>query len=173
MPRQVLASGTTNTYVYCRIAARRALRQAEKQELGFFYFCMMAGVFAAFTVEAFLNHLGAAKVPDWKKGERKLSPRQKLRLLSHACGWAVDRSKPPYQTFTTMLELRNSLAHGRTETVVTHHVLKWPVPKWKKLCSLASVRQMVEDAETIVRELHSRTGSTRDPFASPGHGWSA
>jgi hypothetical protein len=178
--RRVQASATTNTYVYCRIAARDALRQAEKKQAGCFYFRMMAGVFAAFTVEAFLNHLGSAKVPDWEARERGLGPREKLRLLCTVRGWLVDQSKRPYQTFRVMLTLRDSLAHGRTETVETNKVLKrplreadsWPEPEWKRLCALPSVKRMVEDAEAIVRDLHSRTGSLRDPFASLEHAWS-
>ena len=174
------ASATTNTYAYCRIAARDALKQAEKAESGALYFCMMAGVFSAFTVEAFLNHLGRSKVPDWDKKERKLSPSQKLQLLASSRGWALDFGKRPFQTFGSMLSLRDSLAHGKTEEVAADLVMRrpptdddrWPQPNWKKLCTVPIAKRMVEDAEAIVKDLNLRSGSSRNPFASLGHGWS-
>ena len=177
---RVKAAATTNTYAYCRIAARDALRQAEKAESGALYFCMMAGVFSAFTVEAFLNHVGRSKVPDWDTKERKLSPSQKLHLLASSRGWALNFGKRPFQTFRSMLSLRDSLAHGKTEEVVADRVMgrrptdddRWPEPRWKKLCTVAIAKKMVQDAEAIVKDLSLRSGSGRDPFASLGHGWS-
>ena len=61
---RVQASGTTNTYVYCWLAARKALKQADAKQPGYLYFCMMAAVFAAFAVEAYLNHVGARRIPE-------------------------------------------------------------------------------------------------------------
>ena len=178
MRYRVQASATTNTYVYCHAAAHSALRQAEREQAGCFYFRMMAGVFAAFTVEAFLNHVGQRRMRDWEALERKLGPREKLLLLRQIDHWAIDEGKRPYQTLSKMLRLRDAIAHGKTVTTVTDVVLsrqprdadRWPEPPWKQLCSLASVKRMVEDADAIVLDLNKQSGSSRDPFASPGHG---
>jgi hypothetical protein len=175
---RVEATGTTKTYVYCYAAARRALTQAEREEPGYFYFCMLAGVFSAFTVEAFLNHIGQSRVRDWDVLERKLGPRDKLVVLRQVAHWSADESKRPFQTLSKMLRLRDALAHGKTVTVATDVVLKrhprdperLPEPEWKSLCTIVSVRRMVEDCEAIIRDLHRQSGSSRDPFASPGHG---
>lgn len=177
---RVQASATTNTYVYCHIAARDALKRAETEPTGAFYFCMMAGVFAAFTVEGFLNHLGQARVRDWETLERKLGPREKLLLLRQMLKLSADESRRPFQTLRVMLRLRDALAHGKTETVVSDRVVKgqpceedhWPEPEWKKLCNLASAKRMVEDAEAIVIDLNTQSGSSRDPFIGLGHAWS-
>ncbi len=175
---RVQAAGTTNTYVYCWIASRRALKQAETGESGNFYDRMMAGVFAAFSVEAFLNHIGQRRMRDWASLERRLGPREKLLLLRQVVHWSVDESKRPFQTLHEMLRLRDALAHGKTETVVKDVVLKkpprdvdrWPEPRWRTLCSLPSVKRMVEDAEAIIRDLAKQSGSSRDPLVSTGHG---
>jgi hypothetical protein len=135
-------------------------------------------VFAAFTVEAFLNDVGQRKVRDWATIEPKSSPRQKLLLLREALHWSFDAGKRPFQTFRLMLRVRDALAHGKTVTVVQDVIVTkpppdlepWPEPEWKQLCSDNSTRRMVDDAEAIVRELNKQSGSTRDPFASPGHG---
>lgn len=172
------ATTTTHTYVYCWIAARQALKRAQEEPRGSFYFNTMAGVFAAFTVEAFLNHLGQRRVPDWEVFERKLGPRGKLLLLQQQLRFSADQGKRPFQPFYNMLRLRDALAHGKTVTVATDVVVdnpedesaRYPEPKWKKLCTVASVSRMVADAELIVRDLSAATGSKRDPFASPGHG---
>ncbi len=175
---RIQASTTTNTYVYCWIAAREALKQAKQQESGRFYACMTAGVFSAFTIEAFLNHLGQRRVQEWKAFERKLGPYEKLILLKQMLHFSADTSKPPFQTLRDILRLRNSLAHGKTATVDTDLIVDdpseeavcYPEPDWKKLCSLSFVTRMVEDAEAMVRDLNTQSGSKRDPFASPGHG---
>jgi len=176
---RIQASGTTKSYVYCFEAARRALKHAEQVELGSFYFCMMAAVFAAFTVEAFLNHVGQKKVRDWEALEKKLGPWEKLLLLRQLRSWSVDEKTRPYRTLRLeMLRVRNALAHGKTVTVVQDRIVSrhppdlepWPEPQWKLLCALPTVKRMVEDAEGIVRDLNKQSGSSRDPFASPGHG---
>lgn len=175
---RIQASTTTNTYVYCRVAARDALKKAQEQQQGWFYFAMMAGVFAAFTVEGYLNHLGQKRVRDWSELERKLGPREKLLLLRDKLHLSVDMARRPFQTLRDMLRLRGALAHGKTRTVPSDRVVgdpddetaRYPQPDWKKLCSLGSVERMVEDAEKMVRHLCAESGSKRNPFASLGEG---
>jgi hypothetical protein len=172
---RIQASTTTNTYVYCRIAALDALKKAQEHQPGWFYFAMMAGVFAAFTVEGYLNHLGKKRVRDWSEFERKLGPREKLLLLRDMLHLSVNMARRPFQTLRDMLRLRDALAHGKTLTVTSDDVVgnqndekaQSPQPDWKKLCSLSSVKRMVEDAEMMVRHLCSQSGSKRDPFVSP------
>jgi hypothetical protein len=175
---RIQASTTTNTYVYCRIAARDALKKAQEKQQGWFYFAMMAGVFAAFTVEGYLNHLGQKRVRDWSELERKLGPREKLLLLRDMLHLSVDMARRPFQTLRDMLRLRDALAHGKTLTVPSDSVVgdpddetaRYPQPGWKQLCSLRSIERMVEDAEKMVRHLCAESGSKRDPFVSPGGG---
>ncbi len=175
---RIQASTTTNTYVYCRIAAHDALKKAQEQQPGWFYFAMMAGVFATFTVEGYLNHLGQKRVRDWSELERKLGPQEKLLLLRGMLHLSVDISRRPFQTLRDMLHLRDALAHGKTLTMTSDLMVgdpddetaQYPQPDWKKLCSLSSVERMVEDAEKMVRHLCAQSGSKRDPFASLGSG---
>ena len=113
---RVKAYGTTNTYVSTWLAAREALEKAEQVKRGEFSFCMMAGVFAAFTVEAYLNHVGLKEMRDWGALEPKLGPREKLLLLRQTECWTVDLDNRLFATLTRMLKLRNELAHGKTVT---------------------------------------------------------
>lgn len=175
---RIQASTTSNTYVYCRIAALNALKKAQEQKPGWFYFAMMGGVFAAFTVEGYLNHLGQKQIRDWNELERKLGPREKLLLLRNILHLSVNIASRPFQTLRDMLRLRDTLAHGKTITVKSDNIVsnkddakaRNPQPEWKKLCSLRSVERMVEDAEKMVRHLSAQSGSKRDPFVSPESG---
>ena len=176
---RIKASSMTNTYVYCRIAAREALKRAENERDGALYSCMTAGVFASFTVEAYLNHLGQSRVQDWDAIERKLGPREKLARLREELKLSADESRRPFQTLQKMLRLRDALAHGKTVTEDVDRIVRkqpqdevhWPEPEWKRLCALDKVKRFVEDAEAIVRNLSAQIGSSRDPFDCLGHVW--
>jgi hypothetical protein len=175
---RIQASSTTNTYVYCWIAARNALKSAQEEREGSFYSRMVAGVFAAFTIEGYLNHLGQRYVSDWAVFERKLGPREKLLFLQRVLRLSVDQSRRPFQTLPEIMQLRDRLAHGKTVTEVSEVVVddphseaaRYPEPRWVQLCALPSVARMVEDAEAMVRNLHGQTGSKLDPFDMLGHG---
>ena len=175
---RITASGTTNTYVYCRGAARRALKHGLEHERGSFYFFMMAGVFAAFTLEAFLNHVGELQVQDWKALERKLGPQEKLLLLRQVAGWSVDQGHRPFQSLHGLLRLRDALAHGKTETKHADDIIRGappevvpkPQPDWMALCNAESASRLVEDAEAMVMDLWRQSGGAGDPFESSGHG---
>ncbi len=91
---RIQASSTTHTYAYCRIASRMALKSAQELQEGNLYPRMMAGVFAAFTIEAYLNHVGQRQVLDWDAFERKLGPREKLLFLQRVLHLSADQSKP-------------------------------------------------------------------------------
>ena len=175
---RVQSETKTHTYVYCWNAAGRALEKARENKPGALYFKMMAGVFAAFTVEGYLNHLGQERVRIWNILERKLGPQEKLLLLSDMLHLSVDTSIRPFQTLRDMMQLRDALAHGKTLTEKFEGLIdnpvdeeaRYPQPKWKKLCNLDSVERMVEDAEKIVRHLCAELKLTRDPFECSGSG---
>ena len=175
---RIQANTTTNTYVYCWIATHEALKKAQEQQPGWFYFAMMAGVFATFTVEGCLNHLGQQRVRDWSEIERKLGPREKLLLLRGMLRLSVDLDRRPFQTLRDMLRLRDALAHAKTVATASDLMVgdpsdktaQYPESDWKKLCSLGSVERMVEDAEKMVRHLCAESGSKIDPFVIPGSG---
>ena len=175
---RITASGATNTYVYCHGAARRALQRGLEHERGSFYFFMMAGVFAAFTLEAFLNHLGESQVQDWKALERRLGPREKLLLLRQMAGWSVDESRRPFQSLHGLMRLRDAVAHGKTESKHSDEVIladppevvPKPEPEWMTLCTADTASRLVDDADAMVRELWRQSGEVGDPFDSTGHG---
>jgi hypothetical protein len=176
-PYRVEGTFTTITYVYCNIAAKMAFKRAAELKApasgGSLYFAMMAITFSAFTVEAFLNHLGQNRVPAWEYIERPLGPAEKLEVVRATLGLDVDKGKRPFQSLREMMQLRNALAHGKTEPRgLDALAVQAPSPAWEKTChDLEKVRRIVEDSEGIVRNLHAQAGLHGEPFTSLGIGW--
>ena len=168
-----------DTFFYCYAAAGRALRHAEAERRGSFYFCMMAGA-----CRPSRSKPAQPRRPEEGTGlaalERRLGPREKLLLLRQLLHWSVDGSRRPFQTLRDMLHafatrspmarpsqwIRMLFSSNRRRMAGD----EWPQPEWKKLCALPSVKRIVEDARAIIRDLAKQSGSTRDPLFSPGHG---
>jgi hypothetical protein len=178
---RVQATSTINTYVYCFYTAYFARERAEKEAEGRLYSCMTAGLFAAFTFEGYLNHIGGKKIKNWDAIEKKLGPKEKLLLLEEILSFKADQTRPPFQTLHDILALRNHLAHGKTQTVNTDVIIEgtdqaekaeYPQAGWELLCNLSSISRMVQDVEKMIRSIHSQLGYKRDPLVSPKSGFS-
>lgn len=74
-------------------------------------------VFLAFSIESYLNSIGARKLEIWDELER-LSWKKKVTILHKTAGKSPDWSKEPLQFATEVFSLRDKLAHGKSERVV-------------------------------------------------------
>jgi hypothetical protein len=74
-------------------------------------------VFAAFSVEAYINSIGAKKVDFWEEIER-LPWRKKVVILHKHAGATPDWSKDPLQFALEVFRIRDNLAHGKPERVL-------------------------------------------------------
>jgi len=107
--------GTSYVVTYGRLlqVARQGLRQAKAEKEGSVHNLVSSIVFSAFSVEAYLNHVGAMLYPsEWKD---RLPTRKKLEFLSQKLGLTPDFLERPFSSFDAMFRFRNCLAHGRTE----------------------------------------------------------
>jgi hypothetical protein len=173
----VHSSKTVYTYVYLNIVAEEA-RERAKDEEGSFYNCMTAELFSAFCLEAYLNHLGAQKIPYWESVEKKLGPSEKLEIICHEIGLKPDFGRKPFQSFRILFQLRNSLVHGKTEYLEQsdeqfledEEQPKLPDIKWKSLINLDMANQFAKDTKEIIETIHAKSGIRRTPFATPESG---
>lgn len=115
----------TKTYAALLHTASHLIDSAEKRAEGSLLDLQAATVFLAFTFEAYLNHVGAKEIPFWEEIDR-ISNTEKLAVLSKQLGFKPDKSKRPFQTIKGLFELRNGLAHGRTERVKKTVLSKTP-----------------------------------------------
>jgi hypothetical protein len=91
---------------------------------------LSALIFAFFTFEAYLNHLGIMVRPDlWEgkkergyfNGRKKIDGQEyygiigKLHFLYSQCGLVYDKTSAEMQTIRKLKEFRDLLAHGKTE----------------------------------------------------------
>ena len=172
-PRQyrVKAESEINEYVYCYLTAAKALERAEAKVPGYLFDCMVVTVFAAFSVEAYCNHLGARKMPDtwdsWADTEVKV-----IRLAAKV-GLNVDWQVRPFQGVRKVLKVRNRLAHGRTEKLTVQGLqrlrpdedVRFPKRKWEAECTPGAARRNFDDVETAIELLHKEAGEGRHPFS--------
>jgi hypothetical protein len=117
--RRVRVSATTTvyTFAYLRSVSWACRKRAQEESAGRNLFAASSMVSSAFSIEAYLNHLGANLIEFWDTIERKLSPREKLDLLTMILRIQLDYGKRPFQTFAKMFAFRNALAYGRTESL--------------------------------------------------------
>jgi hypothetical protein len=150
------------TLQIAEISARRAVAS----DTGSFFESMNAMLYAAFTLEAFLNHLGSVRISFWPVIERSLRVKEKLEVLCDVMDFAPDFGSRPFQSMTEAFRLRDLIAHGKTEDlpVGTPHKfgtmkdLGVPMTEWESLCTPAKAARVVEDAREIVTRLHEAAG---------------
>jgi hypothetical protein len=173
---QVSKSRQVNTYYELWRTSYRLLRQAEEKHEGAYFPIMASLIFTAFTLEAYLNHIGKQIFGCWKDLER-LSPRSKLNVLAEKLGIEKNDNEQPFQTVTELFDFRNKVAHGKTIFLKTEGEIRIVDSKlddyirepleaeWEKYCTLTNAKRAREDVEIIIRKLHTAfTGSDADAF---------
>ena len=161
---------TLPTYTRLRGVSWYAHQLAQHEEVGRMHHCMTSMLFSAFCLEAYLNHLGEAKIPFWEPLKRRLSPHEKLEVLAVVLSFKPDFGVRPYQTFKSIFKLRDLLVHARTETITlegefilapgdTH---PQPLSKWELLISLENATRFLDDTKAIVYDLSERANLPGD-----------
>ena len=178
-PYEVHAERTIYTFAYLHEMGRHALRDGAARSQGSFYEWMTASVFAAFALEAYVNHLGSQRLKCWKELER--SPwSAKLALLLEHLNQSPDRSFRPFQTVKEMFRFRDRLAHGRTERVENTGVQKllpgerphYPQAGWESQCTEEMAIRFMDDARAVIVQLHEWAGLDTTLLFALGEGGS-
>lgn len=135
-------------------------------------------VFSAFTLEAYLNHIGAKIFSCWEDLEG-LSPKKKLNVIAERINVEIDYGKRPWQIMKKLFDFRNDIAHGKSIKVKSEKIL--PLEKysdddfnelfertrWEKYCTEKNAVRAREDVEAIVKIMHKAAGFENDfPFVS-------
>lgn len=151
----------SKTYAAIFHTAWHLLDMAERHETGRLLNLQAATVFFAFAFEAYLNHVGAEELPFWDEIDR-ISHWKKLAVLSKHLGFTKDTSKRPLQTILQLFELRNALAHGRTQNLKPTRTSKarpprdatWRLLPWEQLTPKA-VRRYHDDVRAAIELVNS------------------
>lgn len=154
------------------------LELAKASRDGQLYTCVSSLVLSAFMLEAYLNHLGRLKNPDWDAIERKYPKTTKYRMFAKEAGLSASLGDRPYLSLVTLFAYRDSMAHGRTVTEEIDAEMQIdssisaaiPGAEWQQFATVAKAEELLTDAVFIVRELHAASGYRDDPFGSGGNG---
>lgn len=163
-PRRVRKAIKFYPFAYLRGVAVTAFEAAKSQVAGSSHQKIAAVVFSAFTMEAYLNHLGSELFPEWNATERAMGgARRKLDRLATHLGVTVDYKGRPFKTFLDVFRFRDKMAHGKTyEATLTRKVRKRKPeearsidPPWlQRFWSEAVVSQVLDDSLAIIEILH-------------------
>ena len=175
---RIRGNATTKTFVYMRTGARHMLELAKASRDGQLYTCVSSLVLSAFMLEAYLNHLGRLKNPDWDAIERKYPKKQKFQMFAEKAGLNITLSDRPYRSLVTLFDYRDSMAHGRTVTedidtgIQIESSISAAIPgaEWQQFATVEKAEELLTDAVSIVHELHAASGYRDDPFVSGGGG---
>jgi len=165
------------TYSELWHASNAVLQKGISEPQGSSWQFMSSLILTAFAFEAYMNHVGEQVLASWD-GLERLSPLAKLDLLCEVL--KVDLpggDKRPKQTLITLFKFRNTLAHGRTETIaakptrmraenVDDHFGKPLMTEWQKLITNDKfAKRSREDIETLVKAIHEKRPSPKEyPF---------
>lgn len=116
-------------------------------------------------MEAYLNWLGEKLFVHWRYLER-LSPTEKLEVLADRLNVEIDWGSRPWQTHKLLFNFRNTIAHGKPETLIMETVEpldekldsklgKFERTTWEKFCTEGNAERAQEDIEAILRALHA------------------
>ncbi len=111
---------THNTYAINYKMASFFLENAASNEKGKQYNIVSSILFSAFSLESYLNNQGNIEFnEEWEKwdSEKKPSFKEKLLKLTNTYKITLDFNQEPYSIIHPLFDFRNSIVHGRTETI--------------------------------------------------------
>jgi hypothetical protein len=167
---------TFNSFVYLRKAAENAFDCAKENPRGSNYQRVSAVLFSAFSMEAYLNHVGQQIDPAWESKERELSWKDKLAFIAVTLGFTAPLGSRPFQTVASIFKLRDRLAHGKTETYeMTYKFRKDKMdkidPPWLAIYwSDAIVQRSLEDTWKVMEKIQEKAGLSKQGMATIGTG---
>ncbi len=162
---------THYTYVTLRAAAKEALDHAEADQQGSFFDSMLSILASVFTLEAFLNHLGADRHTDWDKAGERQPPKDKLKSIAKEVGFNLDHTSSEYQTIMRSIEFRHFWVHGKTTTAQEEWIQsrrgrpsKALESTWERMCEPQTARETLHSVEQVIKALWVAAGLPRGPF---------
>jgi hypothetical protein len=128
-------------------------------------------IFRAFSLEALLNFLGQHLIGHWKYLER-LSPIEKLELLTDVIHVKPDYGSAPWQTVKELFIFRNALAHGKPETLSSEtfedlddfldgNLGEYLQTNWERLCTEKNAVRAQADLEKVATVLYENVNAMR------------
>lgn len=154
------------------------LKKGQKEPEGSFHQIMASLVFTAFSLEAYMNHIGAKLFSCWDDLE-KLSPRSKMNVIAEHLKVNIDYGNRPWQIMKNLFQFRNDIAHGKSTKERSKDIVPlekhdsysqpwYPLTRWEKYCTEKNAIQARKDVEKIVHVFHNAARLENDYPFIPG-----
>ena len=137
-------------------------------------------LFSAFTLEAFLNHIGEIIFQERWVDEKLewLDPNTKLKHVCREIGLAVNYNDDPFKSFSWIFDFRDHLVHGRTYQARKEKKLRLkddasieeiarglePTAEWERLARRSKVNEAFENTERMIQEICHAAGVKDRPI---------
>ena len=135
------------TYAEHWATAGCLLDRADREKRGSYHQYLACITFTAFTLEAFLNHIGEELFESWRDDLEQINVKGKIRIISDKVGLRVDYGETPWQVVPELVALRNKVAHGKNERLFEEVIL--PLNKYDEHLNLF-LKSDWQEAATIV-----------------------
>lgn len=189
MSNKTLVTQEREVHTYAELwhASECVLAAGVAQPGGSSYQFLSSIVLTAFAFEAYLNHVGPQVLSCWASLQR-LSWDAKLQLLCEIMNVSLPGTagEAPRQTIFELFKFRNTLAHGRTETIAPEprsiniddldgYRKERLLSNWERLIeNCVFAKSAREDVETVIKLIHeARPMPKENLFEFGGRSWSA
>jgi hypothetical protein len=178
---RVKSEKTLYTFAYLRNASHMFFNLGKTTTHGRAHMFLAPMLLSAFSMEAYLNHLGSETIPYWATLERKLGPGEKLEILTKHLMSSIDATKRPFHTFPLLFRFRNALVHGRTEHLTADStqflsedaIPRLPEAKWEKMISQRMAERFLADTKGMIQILQANARLEPGLLFTPEEaGWS-
>ena len=130
-------------------------------------------VFTAFTLEAYLNHIGPKVLKCWDDLER-LGPREKLNIIAERLKINIDYGNQPWQIVRQLFGFRNKIVHGKSKEIQADEVIpldnfsdtqfgEFIRIEWEEYCTRENAEKARSEVEKIVLTLYEN-GRFKDDY---------
>ena len=151
------------TYAEMWSTSRHLLENGQQEQRASTHQFRASLAFTAFTMEAYLNHVGQRLFQCWDDLER-LGPKEKLNLIAEHLGVAVNFGERPWQIMKDLFSFRNDIAHGKSHRLIPpvkiltfeEHMSTLSIhrTRWEKFGTQDNAEKARVDVDKIVRALY-------------------
>jgi hypothetical protein len=167
------AEREVRTFVDLYNGASVLIGKSQEEMKGSYYTNMGALLLVAFTLEAYLNHLGSKLFKFWPQIER-IPVMKKYELLCAHLDIAPG-SRSSDQNIHDLFKFRNAVAHGKSQIVKTSKAVSVeeddfhkhsPKTSEEEYCTVENAKLAREVVADFIKKLHLAAGLGTDPFVS-------
>lgn len=141
-------------------AAKIYLHEGKEAKRYSYYKYLSSVLFVAFSLEAFLNHVGEEIFTAWEEME-KLPPKSKIAVICEKLAIKLNYGILPWQIIPEIIGIRNKIAHGKNsllkKVVIVDHdkydevFQEFLTADWQKYATKDKAERALREMEKVFR----------------------